>query len=133
MRLVDSDVIIWNWRGRGAAATVLAEEPFAISAVTYMELVQGMRNARELKRLQSDFKLWQTHILPITEGISRRATQLVEAHFLTTCNSPMRSSQLLPWSTSSYSSPPMPSTSKRSGISSWNPSERFSSVESLRA
>ena len=46
MRLIDSDVIIWNWRGQEAGATLLAAEPFAISAVTYMELVQGMRNAR---------------------------------------------------------------------------------------
>ena len=82
MRLVDSDVIIWNWRGREAAATVLAEEPFAISAVTYMELVQGMRNARELRRLRSDLKLWQTRTLPVTEGISHRAIRLIEAHFL---------------------------------------------------
>ena len=50
MRLIDSDVIIWNWRSQEAAATLLAAEPFAISAVTFMELVQGMRNARELAR-----------------------------------------------------------------------------------
>ena len=82
MRLVDSDVVIWNWRSRQAAATLLAAEPFVISAVSYMELVQGMRNARELKRLQSDFALWQETILPITESISNRAIGLVEEHFL---------------------------------------------------
>ena len=31
MRLIDSDVIIWNWRSQEAAATLLAAEPFAIS------------------------------------------------------------------------------------------------------
>ena len=82
MRLVDSDVIIWNWRGRETAASVLAAAPFAISAATYMELVQGMRNARELKRLQSDLKLWRVDLLPLTEAISHRATALVETHFL---------------------------------------------------
>jgi predicted nucleic acid-binding protein len=82
MRPIDSDVIIWNWRGRESAATVLAAEPFAISAVTYMELVQGMRNPRELKSLRSDLKLWQAKILPIAEVISRRAATLVETHFL---------------------------------------------------
>ena len=56
MRLIDSDVIIWNWRSQESAATLLAAEPFAISAVTYMELVQGMRNARELKNLQADLE-----------------------------------------------------------------------------
>jgi len=70
MRLIDSDVIIWNWRSQEAAATLLAAEPFAISPVTYMELVQGMRNARELKNLQADLALWQVTILPITKAIS---------------------------------------------------------------
>jgi predicted nucleic acid-binding protein len=82
MRLVDSDVIIWNWRSQAAAAALLAAEPFAISAVTYMELVQGMRNARELKNLRADLVLWQTIILPITKSISERAVKLVEEHFL---------------------------------------------------
>ena len=83
MRLVDSDVIIWNWRGQETAATLLGGEPFAISAVTYMELVQGMRNARELKSLQADLALWQVTILQITEEISERASRLVEEHYLT--------------------------------------------------
>lgn len=83
MRLIDSDVIIWNWRSQEAAATLLAAEPFAISAVTYMELVQGMRNARELKNLKADLALWQVTILHITKAISERASRLVEEHFLT--------------------------------------------------
>ena len=82
MRLIDSDVVIWNWRDRETAATLLAAEPFAISAVTYMELVQGMRNARELKKLRADLALWKATILPITAAISERAVRLVEAHFL---------------------------------------------------
>ena len=82
MRLVDSDVIIWNWRGHETAAMLLAAEPFAISAVTYMELVQGMRNARELKNLQADLTLWQVTTLPINKAISERAVKLVEEHFL---------------------------------------------------
>jgi predicted nucleic acid-binding protein len=82
MRLIDTDVIIWNWRGDEAAAAFLAAEPFAISAVTYMELVQGMRNARELKNLRADLTLWQATTLPITKTISERAVKLVEEHFL---------------------------------------------------
>ena len=82
MRLIDSDVVIWNWRGQEAAATLLAAEPFAISAVTYMELVQGMRNARELRSLRADLALWHVTILSVTEAISERAVQLVEEHFL---------------------------------------------------
>ena len=47
-----------------------------------MELVQGMRNARELKNLKADLALWQVTILPITNAISDRASRLVEEHFL---------------------------------------------------
>ena len=82
MRLVDSDVLIWNWRGQDGAATLLAAAPFALSAVSYMELVQGMRNARELKHLQNDLRLWRATLLPITEAISIRASRLVEQHYL---------------------------------------------------
>ena len=82
MILVDSDVIIWNWRGNDKAAALLATtHELSVSAVTYMELVQGMRNQREWKNLQADLKLWQASVLPITEIISARAVKLVEAHF----------------------------------------------------
>ena len=72
MRLVDADVIIWNWRGQEDAALLLADSPFAVSAVTYMELVQGMRNRREFAKLRADLKLWQVRLLPVTELISAR-------------------------------------------------------------
>lgn len=80
--LIDSDIIIWNWRGKqGAAALLDAVRPLNLSAVSYMELVQGMRNQREWQALQADLKLWQARILPITEAISARAVSLVERHF----------------------------------------------------
>ena len=80
--LIDADIIIWNWRGKTEAAAVLdAARPFYISAVTYMELVQGMRNQREWEALQADLKLWKAKVLPITEAISLRAVSLVEQYF----------------------------------------------------
>jgi hypothetical protein len=82
MRLIDADVIIWNWRGQEDAASLLADSPFAVSAVTYMELVQGMRNRREFAKLRADLKLWRVRLLPVTEPISARAVALVERHFL---------------------------------------------------
>lgn len=82
MRLIDSDGFIWNWRGQAKAAVLLAAEPFALSAVSYMELAQGVRNARELKNMQSNLRLWRAKVLPITEAISNRATRLVEQHYL---------------------------------------------------
>lgn len=82
MRLIDADIFIWNWRGQEGAALLLADSPFAVSAVTYMELVQGMRNRREFAKLRADLKRWQVRLLPVTELISARAVALVERHFL---------------------------------------------------
>jgi hypothetical protein len=80
--LVDSDVLIWYLRGDERAAQFLDGLPnLSLSAVTYMELVQGMRNRQELRDLQSDLKSRNAVILPISERISERAVLLVEAHF----------------------------------------------------
>lgn len=81
--LVDTDVLIWYMRGSSPAAAFLAEVPaFAISAVTYMELVQGMRNKRELHGLRRALRAWRSPVLPITEAITNRALGYVEQHFL---------------------------------------------------
>jgi len=46
-------VLIWYLQGRREAADVLdADDRVSLSAVTYMELVQGMRNADELRALR---------------------------------------------------------------------------------
>ncbi len=81
--LVDTDVLIWYMRGHAPAADFLAAfEAFSISAVTYMELVQGMRNKAELLALRHAIKAWRTPVLPISEAISNRAMTYVEEHFL---------------------------------------------------
>lgn len=81
--LVDTDVIIWYLRGHESAAEFLDEGGrFAISVVTYIELVQGMRNQQELRELRAQLRRWQTPILPIVETISHRAAFYVERHFL---------------------------------------------------
>jgi len=80
--LVDTDVIIWHMRGNLRAARALEViGGFAVSAVTYMELVQGMRDLKELGALKAGLNDWGTQILPITEDISYRAMALVERHF----------------------------------------------------
>lgn len=81
--LVDSDVLIWYLRGHENAAQFLnALAEFEVSAVSYMELVQGCRSKQELERLKKDFAARQTTILLVTEPICARAVALVEAHFL---------------------------------------------------
>lgn len=80
--LIDTDVIIWHMRGNFRATKALdrLQDP-AVSAVTYMELVQGMHNKRELKSLRETLAGRGIEILPINESISHKAMFLVEQHF----------------------------------------------------
>jgi predicted nucleic acid-binding protein len=55
---------------------------FFISVVTYMELVQGMRNKNELKNLRRALHAWNSKIVYISEEISVKAMFFVEQHFL---------------------------------------------------
>ena len=83
MVLVDTDVLIWYLRGNEKAyKTIENLESFSISVVTYMELVQGMRNRKELNSLRQALHAWNCEILYITEGISAKAMFEVEQHFL---------------------------------------------------
>lgn len=81
--LIDSDVLIWYLRGNLKAYEVIeSQNSFFISAVTYIELVQGMRNKNELKELRKSLSHWNTKILYISEDISAKAMFLVEQHYL---------------------------------------------------
>jgi predicted nucleic acid-binding protein len=72
--IFDTDVLIWYLRGRHEAADLLDSfDPVRLSAVTYMELVQGMRNADELRAFRSTLAGRRWQVLPITETISTRA------------------------------------------------------------
>jgi predicted nucleic acid-binding protein len=81
--LVDSDVLIWFTRGNVRALAKLKDIPdWRISAVSYMELVQGCRNKVELNALQKAFKSSEHDVLPITQTISELACTLVEKYAL---------------------------------------------------
>jgi len=81
--IIDTDVLIWYLKGNKKAYRVVENlDHFFISVVTYMELVQGMRNKRELNNLRSALHLWNVQILYISEEISAKAMFYVEQHFL---------------------------------------------------
>jgi len=81
--LVDSDVIIWYMRGNIIARKVLDNlDNLTISAITYMELVQGMRNKSELTALETTLINWQATVLPLNENISEIAITLMKQFFL---------------------------------------------------
>ncbi len=82
MKIVDTDVIIWYMRGNEKAAVILENMTnIMLSAVTYMELVQGMRNKAELSSLETTLNTWNATTIPINEDISNQASMLVKQYF----------------------------------------------------
>ncbi len=81
--LVDTDVLIWYLRGNSNAYELIHSLPhICISSVTYMELVQGMRNKEELRTLQQTLKQWNVKTIYVNEEISAKALFFVEEYFL---------------------------------------------------
>jgi predicted nucleic acid-binding protein len=81
--LIDTDVLIWYLRGNEKAYRFIENQNgFFISVVTYIELIQGMRNKHEFTQLRKAMREWQAKILYITEEISVKATLYIEKHYL---------------------------------------------------
>ncbi len=77
--LVDTDVMIWHLRGNPAAAQRLDQlEQLTISTITYMELLQGMRNRAEMAALQKSLAMRKAEQLPLTPSITTTAINLME-------------------------------------------------------
>ncbi|MDX8397578.1 MAG: type II toxin-antitoxin system VapC family toxin [Mariprofundaceae bacterium] len=77
--LIDTDVIIWHMRGNEKARDVIYElkEP-AISIITQMELVQGLRNKQEQVLLHRFIEQFGFQVIAVSEVISQRALFLME-------------------------------------------------------
>ena len=81
--LVDTDVLIWYLRGdKKAYELIHSLSNICISSITYMELVQGMRNKDELRMLQKTLRQWNVKTIYINEEISAKALFYVEEYFL---------------------------------------------------
>jgi predicted nucleic acid-binding protein len=80
MLLVDTDVMIWHLRGYAQATRRLDQiEALTLSAVTYLELLQGMRNKTELTAVQKMLQQRAAVLLPVSESITQRAIALMES------------------------------------------------------
>ena len=78
--LVDTDVLIWHLRGYPQATRRLDElGSLTLSVVSYLEVLQGMRNKAELAAVKKMLKHRAATLLPLSEAITLRATELMEA------------------------------------------------------
>ena len=81
--LIDTDILIWYMRGNQKAYKLIENlNGFSISVVTYIELLQGMRNKRELTELRKAIRNWNCKIIHINEEISAKAMFYIERHYL---------------------------------------------------
>ena len=78
--LVDTDVLIWHLRGYPQATRRLDElGTLRLSAISYLELLQGMRNKAELSAVKKMLQHRAAILLPVSEAITQRAIELMEA------------------------------------------------------
>lgn len=81
--IIDTDVLIWYLRGNEKAKKAVENLiPFSISVVTYMEIIQGMKNKEEFKLFQKQMLNWNTKIIQIEQEISSRAMFYVQEYAL---------------------------------------------------
>ncbi|MGZ8162001.1 MAG: PIN domain-containing protein [Methylobacter sp.] len=81
--LVDTDVLIWYLKGNNSARQEIEGlSDFFISVVTYIELIQGLRNKQELTALRRSLRIWNAKVLYISEEISAKALFYVEQYYL---------------------------------------------------
>lgn len=80
MMLVDADVLIWHLRGYPHATRRLdALSALTLSAVSCLEVLQGMRNKAELVAVKNMLQQPAATLLPVTAAITQRAIDLMEA------------------------------------------------------
>jgi predicted nucleic acid-binding protein len=81
--IVDTDVLIWYSRGHQKAVDVIHSlDGFSMSVVTYMEIVQGVRNKKELHSFQKALRVLDARVVHIDELISTKAMFYVEHYAL---------------------------------------------------
>ena len=83
--IFDTDILIWFHWGDDEAERAIRSTPLErrfISIITYLELVQGVRNKAELKSLQETITGAGFNILPANEVISWLAKNYMENYKL---------------------------------------------------
>jgi predicted nucleic acid-binding protein len=79
--IIDTDVLIWFLRSNVQAIAELesiAPDNRFVSIISYMELLQGVRNKSELKELKRLFEYSEFIILPLNRNIGIIACEYLE-------------------------------------------------------
>lgn len=80
MMLVDTDVLIWHMRGYPQATRRLDElGALTLSAISWLEVLQGIRNKAELVAVKKMLQNRAATLLPVSEAITQRAIELMES------------------------------------------------------
>jgi hypothetical protein len=81
--MFDTDIIIWALRGREWAKRLLVSAgDREISTATWLELVDGVRDKRELASLRTMLTDLDMRVVPLSEAIGVRAVGYLERHGL---------------------------------------------------
>ena len=81
--LFDTDVLIWVLRGNRRAAEIIEDnQERCLSIVTYMELLQGAKDRREVKNIKTFLTDLGFAMLPLGENIGHRASIYMEEYGL---------------------------------------------------
>lgn len=81
--LFDTDVLIWLFRGnRKAARLIEASAERRLSVISYMELLQGARNKKEIQLIKNFLAEFSFLALPLTEDVGHRAMIYMEEYCL---------------------------------------------------
>ncbi len=81
--LFDTDVLIWVLRGNARAARVVDDaDARGLSIVSYMELLQGARDKREVRIIKAFLADLRFRTVPLTENIGHRAAIYMEEYGL---------------------------------------------------
>lgn len=81
--IVDTDVLIWYSKEHQKAIELIHRlDTFSISVVTYMEIIQGVRNKKELNTFKKALGILNVKIYQIDELVSTKAMFLLEQYSL---------------------------------------------------
>ena len=81
--IIDTDVLIWYSRGQQEAINLIHSlDKFSISVVTYIEIIQGVRDKKELNTFKKGLGILKAQVIQIDEFISTKAMFFVEQYTL---------------------------------------------------